>query len=115
MKMTKKLLCLVFLLVIAAVPLLTAYGVVTDPTGWSSQENRALAGSTLIIRVPDVTDTGVGDRLCAREGLFPCFGDIVGIHSAGVPDTEQPLRSVSASATASAQIRFFMRPTLPGA
>lgn len=44
MKMTKKLLCLGFLLVIAAVPLLTAYGVVTDPTGWSSQENRALAG-----------------------------------------------------------------------
>ena len=44
MKLTKKLLCLGFLLVLVLVPLLTAYGVLTNPTGWSAQENRALAG-----------------------------------------------------------------------
>ena len=44
MKLTKKLLCLGFLLVLVLVPLLTAYGVLTTPTGWSAQENRALAG-----------------------------------------------------------------------
>ena len=44
MNLTKKLLCLGFLLVLVLVPLLTAYGVLTNPTGWSAQENRALAG-----------------------------------------------------------------------
>ena len=39
MKLTKKLLCLGFLLVLVLVPLLTAYGVLTNPTGWSAQEN----------------------------------------------------------------------------
>ena len=33
MKLTKKLLCLGFLLVLVLVPLLTAYGVLTNPTG----------------------------------------------------------------------------------
>ena len=32
MKLTKKLLCLGFLLVLVLVPLLTAYGVLTNPT-----------------------------------------------------------------------------------
>ena len=44
MNLTKKLLCLGFLLVLVLVPLLTAYGVLTNPIGWSAQENRALAG-----------------------------------------------------------------------
>ena len=44
MKLTKKLLCLGFLLVLVLVPLLTAYGVLANPIGWSAQENRALAG-----------------------------------------------------------------------
>ena len=57
MKLTKKLLCLGFLLVLVLVPLLTAYGVLTNPTGWSAQENRALAGK------PEVS----AERRCAER------------------------------------------------
>ena len=44
MKATKKLLCLGFLLVLFLVPVLTLWGAVRNPSGWSVQENRALAG-----------------------------------------------------------------------
>lgn len=44
MKLTKKLLCLGFLLVLFLVPVLTLWSAVRNPSGWSVQENRALAG-----------------------------------------------------------------------
>ena len=44
MKLTKKLLCLAFLLLILLVPLLTIFTALRSPSGWSAQENRALAG-----------------------------------------------------------------------
>lgn len=44
MHVTKKLLCLAFALVLVLVPALTVLDAVRNPTGWSTQENRALAG-----------------------------------------------------------------------
>ena len=66
MKLTKKLLCLGFLLVLVLVPLLTAYGVLTNPTGWSAQENRALAGK------PEVSAAALwtGDTAAQTEGFL---------------------------------------------
>ena len=68
MKLTKKLLCLGFLLVLVLVPLLTAYGVLTNPTGWSAQENRALAGKPEVSAAALWTgDTAAHDLRCERD------------------------------------------------
>ena len=44
MKVTRRLLCLGFLLVICLLPAWTLFSALRSPSGWSSQENRALAG-----------------------------------------------------------------------
>ena len=77
MNITKKLLCLGVLLVLCLVPALTLLSALRSPTGWSVQENRALAGA------PDIspaalwtgetaaqTEDFLKDHLAGRNALL---------------------------------------------